>query len=74
MTRYGAPVVSSTRNVVRVVPAPAPVVYSAYPAAYPPAYPAYPAYGYGYPYYRPYFPVGVSLGFVFGGHGGHRHR
>ena len=61
-----------------VVPAAAPVVYSgyppAYPAAYPPAYPAYPpypAYGYGYPYYRPYFPVGVSLGFVFGGH---RHR
>ena len=58
-----------------VVPAPAPVVYSAYPAAYPPAYPAYPPYpAYGYPYYRPYFPVGVSLGFVFGGHGGHRHR
>jgi hypothetical protein len=60
-----------------VVPAPAPVVYSPYPAAYPhsyPAYPPYPAYGYGYPYYRPYFPVGVSLGFVFGGHGGHRHR
>ena len=60
-----------------VVPAAAPVVYSGYPAAYPPAYPAYPAYppypayGYGYPYYRPYFPVGVSLGFVFGGH---RHR
>jgi uncharacterized protein YcfJ len=53
-----------------VVPALAPVVYSAYPPPYPPAYPVYPAYGYGYPY-RPYFPVGVSLGFVFGGHGGH---
>ena len=47
----------------------APVIvqpYPAYPAvAYPPAYP-YPV----YPAYRPYYypPVGVSLGFVFGGH------
>lgn len=58
-----------------VVPAPVPVAYPPY-AAYP-AYPAYPyGYGYGYPSYRPYFPLGVSLGFVFGGHGhgGHRHR
>jgi uncharacterized protein YcfJ len=53
-----------------VVPSPA-VVYSAYP----PAYPVYPAYGYGYPYYRPYYaPVGVSLGFVFGGGGHHHHH
>lgn len=59
----------------------APVVYGTYPAypAYPPvAYPypaAYPAYGaYPYPYYRPYAPVGVSLGFVFGGHRHYRHR
>ncbi|GAB3774986.1 hypothetical protein GCM10028796_50290 [Ramlibacter monticola] len=53
----------------------APVVvqpYPAYPAAaYPPAYP-YPV----YPAYRPYYypPVGVSLGFVFSGHGHGRWR
>jgi uncharacterized protein YcfJ len=41
-----------------VAVAPAPVV----------AYPAYPVYAYpAYPVYRPYYPVGVSLGFVFGG-------
>lgn len=41
---------------------PAPVVYAPYPA-----YPAYPV-----PVYRPYYPpVGISLGFTFGGH---RHR
>ena len=60
------------------VPPPAPV-YAPYPAypAYPAysAYPAYPPYpAYGYPYYRPYAPVGVSLGFVFSGHRHHRHR
>lgn len=42
--------------------APAPVV----------AYQPYPVYAYpAYPVYRPYFPLGVSLGFVFGG--GHHH-
>ena len=52
-----------------VVPtAPAQVVYQ---QPYP-AYPAYPAYP--YPVYRPYYPVGVSLGFVFGGHRHHHHR
>jgi uncharacterized protein YcfJ len=51
---------------VATMVAPAPIAYQPY-AAYP-AYPAYPAY---YPYYQPYSPVGVSLGFVFGG--GHRH-
>jgi uncharacterized protein YcfJ len=36
------------------------------------AYPPYPVYAYpAYPVYRPYYPVGISLGFVFGG--GHRH-
>jgi uncharacterized protein YcfJ len=49
-----------------VVPTPSPVVYAPYPA-----YPAYPTYP--YPVYRPYFPVGVSLGFVVGGHR-HHHR
>ncbi len=46
--------------------------YPAYPAygAYP--YPAYPAYP--YPVYRAYPPVGVSLGFVFGGHRHRHHR
>jgi uncharacterized protein YcfJ len=50
-----------------VVQQAAPVVYPAYGyPAYPvPVYPAYPA-------YRPYPPVGISLGFVFGG-GHHRH-
>ena len=56
-----------------VVQQPAPVVYGqpypVYGAPYPYAYP--------YPYYRPYypaFPVGLSLGFVFGGHSHHGHR
>lgn len=58
------PVQAAPAVVAQVQPA---VVYQQPYAVYP-AYPA-PAY---YPYYRPYPPVGVSLGFVFGGHG-HRH-
>ena len=55
------------------VQAPAPVVYQPYPAY--PAYPVYSAYpAYPYPYYRPYFPVGISLGFSVGGHRHYRHR
>jgi len=50
-----------------VVPAPYPVAAAPYPVAPYPAYPAYP-----YPVYRPYYPpIGLSLGFVFGG--GHHH-
>ena len=58
-----------------VVQGQAPVVYG---QPYPVYGQPYPVYGapYPYPYYRPYypaFPVGLSLGFVFGGHG-HRHH
>jgi hypothetical protein len=53
-----------------MVPAPA-VVYQAAPVVYAP-YPVYPAYP--YPYYRPAFPVGISLGFNFSRHGGRRWR
>jgi uncharacterized protein YcfJ len=66
--------VSTTTQPVPVIvqQAPVQVVYQQPYAAYPAyAYPAYPAYP--YPYYRPYYPVGVSLGFVFGG-GRHWHR
>lgn len=53
-----------------IVQQPAQVVYQQpYPVAVYPAYP-YPAYP-AYPVYRPYFPVGISLGFAFGG--GHHH-
>lgn len=74
----GAPIVQSAPQVVQAAPpvvvqtVPAPVVYAAPYPAYP-AYPAYPVYP---SYYRPYPPVSLSLGFVFGGHrhhGGHRH-
>ncbi|MDB5898105.1 MAG: hypothetical protein JWP41_1707 [Ramlibacter sp.] len=70
--QFSAPVQSSGMIVQQAEPA---IVYSGYPAAYP-AYPAYPVYA-PYPYYRPYAPVGISLGFVVGGHGhgyggGHR--
>jgi uncharacterized protein YcfJ len=52
-----------------ITTAPSAVVYQQ-PYA---VYPAYPAPSY-YPYYQPYYPpLGVSLGFVFGGRGGHRH-
>jgi uncharacterized protein YcfJ len=61
-----APPVQQVAPVV-VTTAPAPVVYQTYPA-----YPAYPAYP--YPVYRPYFPVGISLGFGFHRHSGHRHH
>jgi uncharacterized protein YcfJ len=70
----GAPVIAPP---VVVTHAPAPIVvqpYATYPAyaypAYPPPYPVY-----AYPAYRP-FPVGISLGFHYGGHRHHgpRHR
>lgn len=55
--------VAAQPQVVVVQPQPQ-VVYQTYPAY--PAYPAYPVYG---PYYRPYFPIGISLGYTY-----HRHR
>ena len=78
ITQGGAPVGPTTIGTVVTAPpvqqgapvyvqAPAPVVYQTYPA-----YPAYPAYP--YPVYRPYWPVGVSLGFSFGGHRHRHHR
>jgi len=66
-----APVMTGQQPTVIVQQQPAQVVYAAPQYAYP-AYPAY-GYGYPYPYYRPYVPFGVSLGFVFGG-GGHHHH
>lgn len=68
-----------------VVPAPTPIAYASYPTypAYPaPVYSAYPAYPAYAPAYRPYPPIGISLGFGFSsghrhhghrGHRGHRH-
>lgn len=53
-----------------VVPAPAPIAYASYPAY--PAYAAYPAYPAYAPAYRPYAPIGISLGFGFSS--GHRHH
>jgi hypothetical protein len=50
-----------------IVQQPQPIVYQSYPA-----YPAYPVYA-PVPYYRPYFPIGISLGYVYRGGGGHRH-
>ena len=55
--------VASQPQVV-VVQQPQPIVYQSYPA-----YPAYPVYA---PYYRPYFPIGISLGYTFHRH--HRHH
>jgi uncharacterized protein YcfJ len=60
-----APPVASAPQVV--VTQPSPVVYQT-------AVPAYPVYVQPYPYYRPYFPIGISLGYVYhrGGHRWHR--
>lgn len=69
-----APPVQAAAAPVPVAPAPvvvnpAPVAVAAAPVYVQP-YPVYPApvYAYPYPYYRPW-PVGISLGFVVGGHG-----
>jgi uncharacterized protein YcfJ len=73
------PVQSSAPVVVQAAPAPMvvqPQVVMPAPVIVPPyaAYPAYPAYPVGYAGYAPHWPVGVSLGFVFGGHRHHHHH
>lgn len=80
-SQYGGPVVAPPMQAAQVqaVPAQGQVIVQQQPAqvVYQQAYPAYPvavypAYPYpAYPVYRPYFPVGISLGFGFGG--GHHH-
>ena len=50
-----------------VVTAPSPIVYQQVV----PVAPAYPVYVRPYPYYRPYFPIGISLGYHY--HRRHRH-
>ena len=73
----GGPVVAPPVEIAPAAPvavAPAVVVQQAAPVVYPAyGYPAYPVPAYpAYPAYRPYPPVGISLGFVLGG--GHHHR
>lgn len=71
---HAAPQVAT---VPQVASAPQVIVTQPAPIVYQQVAPAYPVYAQPYPYYypRPYFPIGISLGYTYHKGGGyHRHR